>query len=103
MARVGGITSWSFLKLWRYALDGIFSFAVKPLKAWGVIGVLISFLSFSYATLIVLCTMIFGVDPPGYASPIVVVLFLGGIQLIGIGVLGEYNRRIYIDVTRRPH
>jgi len=85
VARVGGSTSWSSLKLWRYALDGIFSFTVKPLKVWGVIGVLISFLSFVYASLIV------------------AVLFLGGIQLIGIGVLGEYIGRIYIDVKRRPH
>ena len=103
VARVGGTTSWSSLKLWRYALDGIFSFTVKPLKVWGVIGVLISFLSFVYAALIVLRTLVFGVDLPGYASLIVAVLFLGGIQLIGIGVLGEYIGRIYIDVKRRPH
>ena len=103
VARVGGNTSWSSLQLWRYALDGIFSFTVKPLKVWGVIGVLISFLSFVYAALIVLRTLVFGVDLPGYASMIVAVLFLGGIQLIGIGVLGEYIGRIYIDIKRRPH
>ena len=68
-----------------------------------MIGVLISFLSFVYAALIVLRTLAFGVDLPGYASLIVAVLFLGGIQLIGIGVLGEYIGRIYIDVKRRPH
>ena len=103
VARVGGETSWSSFKLWRYALDGIFSFTVKPLKVWGVIGVLISLVSFVYAALIVLRTLLFGVDLPGYASLIVAVLFLGGIQLIGIGVLGEYIGRIYIDVKRRPH
>ena len=103
VARVGGATSWSSFKLWRYALDGIFSFTVKPLKVWGVIGVLISLVSFVYAALIVLRTLLFGVDLPGYASLIVAVLFLGGIQLIGIGVLGEYIGRIYIDVKRRPH
>ena len=103
VARSGGSTSWSSLKLWRYALDGIFSFTVKPLKVWGVIGVLISLVSFVYAALIVLRTLVFGVDLPGYASLIVAVLFLGGIQLIGIGVLGEYIGRIYIDVKRRPH
>ena len=102
-ARSGGASSWSSLKLWRYALDGIFSFSVKPLKVWGVIGVVISFLSFLYAALIVMRPLIFGVDLPGYASLIVAVLFLGGIQLIGIGVLGEYIGRIYIDVKRRPH
>ena len=103
VARIGGATSWSPLKLWRYAMDGIFSFSVKPLKVWGVIGMLISLVSFLYAALIVLRTLIFGVDLPGYASLIVAVLFLGGIQLIGIGVLGEYIGRIYIDVKRRPH
>ena len=103
VVRSGGQTSWSPRKLWRYALDGIFSFSVKPLKVWGVIGVLISLLSFFYAALIVLRTLLFGIDLPGYASLIVAVLFLGGIQLIGIGVLGEYIGRIYIDVKRRPH
>ena len=102
-ARLGGTSSWSPIKLWRYALDGIFSFSVKPLKVWGVIGAVISLLSFVYAALIVLRTLLFGVDLPGYASLIVAILFLGGIQLIGIGVLGEYIGRIYIDVKRRPH
>ena len=102
-ARLGGTSSWSPIKLWRYALDGIFSFSVKPLKVWGVIGAVISLLSFVYAALIVLRTILFGVDLPGYASLIVAILFLGGIQLIGIGVLGEYIGRIYIDVKRRPH
>ena len=103
MARSGGTTSWSSIKLWRYALDGIFSFSVKPLKVWGVIGVVISLVSFVYAALIVLRTLLFGVELAGYASLIVAILFLGGIQLIGIGVLGEYIGRIYVDVKRRPH
>ena len=60
-------------------------------------------LSFIYAALIVLRTLLIGADLPGYASLIVAILFLGGIQLIGIGVLGEYIGRIYIDVKRRPH
>ena len=72
-------------------------------EALGVIGVLISLVSLLYAALIVLRTLMFGVDLPGYASLIVAVLFLGGIQLIGIGVLGEYIGRIYVDVKRRPH
>ena len=103
VARAGGRSSWNSLKLCRYALDGIFSFTVKPLKVWGVIGVVISLLSFMYAALIVLRTLLIGADLPGYASLIVAILFLGGIQLIGIGVLGEYIGRIYIDVKRRPH
>ena len=75
----------------------------RQLKVWGVIGALISLLSFVYAALIVLRTLVLGADLPGYASIIVAILFLGGIQLIGIGVLGEYIGRIYIDVKRRPH
>ena len=71
-----GTSSWSPIKLWRYALDGIFSFSVKPLKVWGVIGAVISLLSFVYAALIVLRTLLFGVDLPGYASLIVAILFL---------------------------
>ena len=103
ISRPGGSTSWNVRKLWRYALDGIFSFSVKPLKVWGVIGACISLLSFFYAALIVLRTLLFGGDLPGYASLIVAILFLGGLQLIGIGVLGEYIGRIYIDIKRRPH
>jgi len=103
VARSGGRSSWSSIKLWRYALDGIFSFTVKPLKVWGLMGAVISLLSFVYAALIVLRTLLIGADLPGYASLIVAILFLGGIQLIGIGVLGEYIGRIYIDVKRRPH
>ena len=103
VARVGGQTSWNSIKLWRYALDGIFSFSVRPLKVWGVIGALISLLSFVYAALIVLRTLVLGADLPGFASLIVAILFLGGLQLIGIGVLGEYIGRIYVDVKRRPH
>ena len=103
VARSGGTTSWSSIKLWRYALDGIFSFSVKPLKVWGVIGLLMSLVSFIYAALIVLRTLVDGVDLPGYASLIVAILFLGGLQLVGIGVLGEYIGRIYVDVKQRPH
>jgi len=101
--RPGGRTSWSFLKLWRYALDGIFSFSVLPLKVWSLIGVTVSFISLLYAFCIIFSTVINGVDVAGYASLIVAILFLGGIQLIGIGVLGDYIGRIYVDAKARPH
>ncbi len=101
--RLGGTTSWSFLKLWRYALDGIFSFSVLPLKVWSLIGITVSFISLFYALWIIFITAINGIDVPGYASLIVAVLFLGGIQLIGIGVLGDYIGRIYVDAKARPH
>lgn len=103
VSRVGGTTSWSSLKLFSYAFDGIFSFSVLPLKVWTVIGAGVSLLSLIYALVIVLDTLLTGVDVPGYATLSVAILFLGGIQLIGIGVLGEYIGRIYVEAKDRPH
>ena len=103
VSRVGGTTSWSPLKLFGYAFDGILSFSVLPLKVWSVIGASVSLLSLIYALVIVLDTLLTGVDVPGYATLSVAILFLGGIQLIGIGVLGEYIGRIYVEAKARPH
>ena len=103
VSRVGGQTSWSPLQLFSYAFDGIFSFSVLPLKVWTGIGVMVSSLSLLYALIVILRTVLFGVDVEGYASLMVAVLFLGGIQLIGIGVLGEYVGRIYVESKSRPH
>ena len=101
--REAGATSWSPLKLFGYAIDGIFSFSVLPLRVWTGLGLMVSSFSLLYAFAIALRTLLFGRDVPGYASLMGAVLFLGGIQLIGIGVLGDYIGRIYIDVKRRPH
>ena len=101
--RYAGKTSWSPIKLWRYALDAIFSFSPIPLKIWTFLGLLVSILSLVYALFIFLNTLINGVSVPGYASIIITSLFLGGIQLIGIGVVGEYIMRIYLDTKSRPH
>ena len=103
VARSGGKSSWSPLKLLKYALDGIFSFSVLPLRIWGVLGLSVSLFSLLYALIIILRTFFYGIDVPGYASIIVAILFLGGIQLIGIGVLGSYLGRIYVDTKARPH
>lgn len=103
VSRTGGRTSWSPLNLWNYALDGIFSFSVVPLRMWSMVGAVLSLFSLLYAVVIILHTAMAGVDVPGYPSLIVAVLFLGGIQLIGIGVLGEYIGRIYLDAKGRPH
>ena len=103
IARAGGRTSWSPLKLLKYALDGIFSFSVLPLRIWGVLGLSVSILSLIYSLIIIFRTFLYGIDVPGYASLIVAILFLGGIQLIGIGVLGDYLGRIYVDTKSRPH
>lgn len=100
--RVAGESSFSGWKLWNLAWEGITSFSTVPLRIWTYLGVLVSSISFLYGAWIILRTLLLGVDTPGYASTIVVVLFLGGIQLIGIGVIGEYVGRIYMESKRRP-
>ena len=100
--REAGQSSFNGWKLWNFALDGITSFSTLPLRIWLYIGALVSLLSFLYGSFIILKTLIFGVDLPGYASLAVIMLFLGGIQLIGIGILGEYIGRIYSESKRRP-
>lgn len=100
--RVAGETSFNGWKLWNFALDGITSFSTAPLRVWLYVGMILAFIAFLYGSWIVLKTLIFGVDSPGYASMITVVLFLGGIQLMGIGILGEYIGRIYLESKNRP-
>lgn len=101
-ARIAGDSSFNGWKLWNFALDGITSFSTAPLRVWLYVGLVLAFISFIYGSWIILKTLIFGVDSPGYASIITVVLFLGGIQLMGIGILGEYIGRIYVESKNRP-
>ena len=101
-ARVAGETSFNGWKLWNFALDGITSFSTAPLRMWLYIGITLASLSFIYGFIVILKTLIFGISSPGYASIITIILFLGGIQLIGIGMLGEYVGRIYIESKNRP-
>ena len=100
--RHSGKTTWNYWKLWNFALDGIISFSFLPLKVWSYVGISISFVSLMYALMLVVRTLVFGVDVPGYASLMVAILFLGGIQLITLGVLGEYLGRVYEEVKGRP-
>lgn len=97
-----GKTSWNYWQLWNFALDGIFSFSSLPLRIWSYVGVFISFLSLVYASFLVARTLMLGIDVPGYASIMVAILFMGGIQLITLGVLGEYLSRVYEEVKARP-
>ena len=101
-ARVAGETKWNFRKLWNFALDGIFSFSTVPLRIWSYIGVTISLLSFLYAIFIVGRVLLLGKDLPGYASLVTIVLFLGGIQLISLGIIGEYIGRLFLEAKQRP-
>ena len=100
--RSSGTSAWNPRRLWLYALDGIFSFSVLPLKVWTLLGLVISLLSLIYAFYRLTITLVFGIDVPGWTTLVVAILFLGGVQLIGIGILGEYVGRIYMESKRRP-
>ncbi|BDA79152.1 glycosyl transferase [Leptospira kobayashii] len=101
-ARFEGNTKWNYWKLWNFALDGILMFSTIPLKIWSYIGFAVSGFAFFYLIFRIVRVLIRGIDVPGYDSTIVIVLFLGGIQLIGIGVLGEYIARVFHEVKQRP-
>lgn len=100
--RRAGQTSFNGWRLWNLAVEGITSFSIVPLRVWTYVGLAVAVPALCWGTWIALRTLIFGVDLPGYASIIVAVLLLGGLQLIGIGVLGEYLGRTYLESKRRP-
>jgi len=97
-----GRTKFRYWKLWTLALDGITSASTIPLRIWSYIGVVIALLSLLYAAIVTVRTVFFGSDVPGYPSLLVATLFLGGLQLISLGVLGEYVGRILVETKRRP-
>lgn len=100
--RIAGTTKFNGWKLWNLALEGITSFSSVPLKLWTYIGASVAFISFIYALYLVISKLVFGNPVPGYPSLMAAILFLGGVQLIGIGVLGEYIGRIYVETKNRP-
>lgn len=101
-ARTAGTTKFNGWRLWNFALEGITSFSTDPLRIWTYIGGVVASISFLFAIFIVLKVLLYGVDVPGYASVVVAVTFLGGLQLVGIGIIGEYLGRSYIESKRRP-
>ncbi|AZO20606.1 MAG: glycosyltransferase [Mesorhizobium sp.] len=100
--RIAGQSKFSGWRLWNFALEGITSFSTAPLEIWTYVGAAISALSFLYGLVIIAKTLLFGIDVPGYASLLVSVLFLGGIQLLGIGIIGQYLGRVYAEIKQRP-
>ena len=100
--RYKGKTKWNYWRLWNFAIDGITSFSAIPLKVWSYAGLVISLIAFVYAALLIIRTIALGIDVPGYASLMVVTLFIGGIQLMTLGVIGEYLGRVYEEVKGRP-
>ena len=101
-ARHDGKSKWSYLALWNFAIEGITSFSTIPLKVATYLGMLVAFGAFLFGIYIVLDTLLFGNPVPGYPSLLVVVLFLGGVQLMAIGVLGEYLGRMFDETKGRP-
>ena len=97
-----GASKFNYWKLWTLALDGITAASTAPLRVWSYVGAVIAFFAMCYAVFIFSRTLLFGVDMPGYASIMVSVLFLGGVQLISLGILGEYVGRILTEAKQRP-
>jgi glycosyltransferase involved in cell wall biosynthesis len=100
--RHAGASKWNYWRLWNFALDAITSFSSLPLKIWSYIGVAISLFAFLFALFLAGLKIIRGIDLPGYASLMVAVLFFGGVQLISLGIIGEYLARMYSEVKGRP-
>jgi glycosyltransferase involved in cell wall biosynthesis len=101
-ARTTGRSRWRVRRLVRYATDGLASFSTVPLRMWSYLGLVISLFAFCYAMVILVKTLIYGIDVPGFPSLIISVMFFAGVQLISLGVLGEYLGRMYEEVKGRP-
>ena len=101
-SRAAGQTKWNYWRLWNFALEGITSFTTAPLKFATYIGLLTAFAAFAYGVWIIYKTLAFGEPVRGYPSLMVVILFLGGVQLFTIGIIGEYLGRMFNETKRRP-
>ena len=101
--RAAGETKWSFKRLLSYGIDGLISFNNKPLRICFVMGGILVFISCIYILITLIQILLHGIDVPGYFTTICAILIIGGVQLISVGVLGEYIGRIYYEVKRRPH
>ena len=100
--RAAGTTKFNFWRLWNFALDGVVSFSTAPLRAWFYVGVVIATIAVLYALFIVTRVLILGIDTPGYASLLIAVLLMGAIQLLSLGIIGEYLGRLFLEVKSRP-
>lgn len=101
--RVAGETKWSFGKLFRYAIDGIINFSQAPLDIASLFGVSMTFLSFVLLLVIIIRRLVWGDPVAGWASTICVIIFIGGIQLFCLGIIGKYMAKTYMETKRRPH
>ncbi|MEO1852660.1 glycosyltransferase family 2 protein [Chromohalobacter sp.] len=101
-SRETGSSKFNYWKLWNFALDGVVSFSTWPLRIWSYCGAVIALIAFLYIVLLVGRVVLFGSDVPGYASLMTAILFFGGMQLLSIGILGEYVGRLFIETKQRP-
>jgi glycosyltransferase involved in cell wall biosynthesis len=100
--RQAGETKWNYWRLWNFALEGITSFSAVPLKAASYVGFATALVAFAYGVYVIAKTLLYGDPVRGYPTLIVVVLFLGGLQLMALGIIGEYLARMFIEVKQRP-
>lgn len=100
--RVAGETKWSFWKLFKYSIEGITAFSVEPLQVASIFGVLFSFVAIIMIIVIVITTLIFGAPTSGWTSMVCIVMLIGGIQLLCIGILGQYLSKTYLETKKRP-
>lgn len=101
--RIAGESKWSFIKLLKYAIEGLVAFTTLPLRMSMYFGFMTSIVAFLYMVFVFVKALLYGDPVAGWPTMMVVILFLGGIQLMGIGVLGEYLSKTYMEVKRRPH
>lgn len=100
--RFAGATKWNYWSLWNFAIEGITSFSIAPLKIASYLGAFVALFAFAYAIFLVMRVLFMGVDVPGYASIMVTILFFSGVQLVTMGVVGEYIGRMSNETKRRP-
>jgi glycosyltransferase involved in cell wall biosynthesis len=100
--RAAGETKWNYVKLINFAIDGITSFTTAPLRLSSLFGILVSFIAFVFIVVVIVKTILFGDPVAGYPSLMAVILFLGGLQLLSLGIIGEYIGRIFIETKGRP-
>jgi glycosyltransferase involved in cell wall biosynthesis len=100
--RAAGVTKWNYPKLFNFAIDGLTSFTTAPLRISSIMGFIVSFIAFIYIIVIVVRTLLFGIEAAGYPSLMAVILFIGGVQLLSLGIIGEYIGRIFNETKGRP-